>query len=138
MRQRKSPALNALFYSIDAHIGECLRMQRHLKGLSQTDLAQQLGISYQQVQKYERGQNPIDASALLLFARCLDVPVSCFFTEAEQFLSKGRNNRTLPDDIDMNLLYSEETFKLIRFFYGLPKRKRRLISLLLGSDTAKI
>jgi transcriptional regulator with XRE-family HTH domain len=65
--------------SVDLHIGQRLRMRRKLAGLSQEQLAERLGITFQQVQKYEKGTNRISASRLFAAARLLSVPVSYFF-----------------------------------------------------------
>lgn len=64
---------------VDSHVGQQLRKLRHLRGMSQSDLAQAAGITFQQVQKYENGTNRVSASRLHLFARILKVLVSAFF-----------------------------------------------------------
>lgn len=64
---------------IDTHVGTRVRMRRKLLGLSQSDLAQSLGLTFQQVQKYERGSNRISASKLYETATALNVSVGFFF-----------------------------------------------------------
>lgn len=64
---------------IDIYVGQRVRARRKAIGLSQSDLAMALGLTFQQVQKYERGTNRISASKLYETARCLGVPVSYFF-----------------------------------------------------------
>lgn len=64
---------------IDAHVGARVRMRRLLLGLSQDKLGEELGVTFQQVQKYERGANRIGASRLFEIARVLTVPVGFFF-----------------------------------------------------------
>jgi transcriptional regulator with XRE-family HTH domain len=64
---------------VDVHVGRRLRLRRSLAGMSQERLAELLGITYQQVQKYERGANRIGSSRLHDIARFLDVPVAWFF-----------------------------------------------------------
>lgn len=66
---------------IDVHVGGRIRMQRLLHGLSQGALADGLGISFQQVQKYEKGTNRVGASRLQAIADLLNVPVSFFFED---------------------------------------------------------
>lgn len=66
---------------VDLHVGRRLRLRRGLVGMSQERLAELLGITYQQVQKYERGANRIGSSRLHDIARILDVPVAWFFDE---------------------------------------------------------
>lgn len=66
---------------IDRHVGRRLRYRRIMMDYSQTHLADQVGLSFQQFQKYEKGANRISASKLHDFARLLDVPVSFFFDD---------------------------------------------------------
>src|ERR1700683_3458182 len=66
---------------IDVHVGARLRLRRTLLGMSQEKLGQAIGLTFQQVQKYERGANRIGASRLYDLSRVLDVPVSFFFEE---------------------------------------------------------
>jgi transcriptional regulator with XRE-family HTH domain len=61
---------------LDREIGARLRLARKARGLSQTELGQAVGVTFQQVQKYERGTNRVSSSALVLIARHLDVPVT--------------------------------------------------------------
>lgn len=68
---------------VDVHVGARLRSRRRFLGLSQTALATQLGITFQQVQKYERGANRISASKLVACAKALEVPTAWFFAEID-------------------------------------------------------
>lgn len=65
--------------SIDAHVGGRLRVRRLLAGMSQEELANTLGLTFQQVQKYEKGHNRIGASRLYQLAKIFDVKVQFFF-----------------------------------------------------------
>ena len=76
---------------VDAIVGPRLRELRMLAGLSQSDLAATIGLTFQQLQKYERGVNRISASKLYLLARHLNVPVSTFFSDLE-----GQTSGDLP------------------------------------------
>src|SRR6478735_6277087 len=67
---------------IDKHVGSRVRMRRMLAGVSQEKLGEALGLTFQQVQKYEKGANRISASRLQQIAKMLDVPVSFFFEGA--------------------------------------------------------
>jgi transcriptional regulator with XRE-family HTH domain len=69
---------------IDVHVGKEMRLFRTLKGMSQERLARELGVTFQQVQKYERGFNRVSASMLYRAAQALDVPVSAFFDRLER------------------------------------------------------
>jgi len=64
---------------VDAHVGSRIRLRRKLLGLSQQQLAQRLGLTFQQVQKYERGVNRVSASKLYETALVLEAPVTHFF-----------------------------------------------------------
>ena len=77
-RLTPAPAVKAAT-AVDVHIGQRLRMCRKLAGLSQEQLAERLGVTFQQVQKYEKGTNRISASRLFNAAQLLSVPVSYFF-----------------------------------------------------------
>lgn len=68
---------------IDAHVGGQVKLRRAVVGMSQTELANRLGITFQQVQKYEKGANRIGASRLYLIAEILNVSVQSFFEGAE-------------------------------------------------------
>src|ERR1700745_3000245 len=66
---------------IDVHVGARVRLRRTLLGMSQEKLGDAIGLTFQQVQKYERGANRVGASRLFELSRVLDVPVSFFFDE---------------------------------------------------------
>ncbi|ENN85579.1 putative transcriptional regulator protein [Rhizobium freirei PRF 81] len=70
---------NQASHPVDVHVGQQLRIRRVHSNLSQTELGQKVGLSYQQVQKYESGKNRISASMLYDIAGGLNVPVRCFF-----------------------------------------------------------
>ncbi len=67
--------------AIDVHVGSRIRLQRTLKGMSQTTLAEGLGVTFQQVQKYEKGTNRVGSSRLQAIANILAVPVAWFFED---------------------------------------------------------
>jgi len=104
---------------VDAHVGARLRMRRALVGMSQEQLGSAVGISFQQVQKYERGINRMGASRLYRFATLLYVPVSYFFD--------GMNGHKEPAEssIKEERFYSRETLMLIRAYYAVPDKKQR-------------
>ena len=68
---------------IDIHVGSRVRLRRNMLGLSQEKLGEAIGLTFQQVQKYERGANRIGASRLLELSRVLDVPVAFFYDETD-------------------------------------------------------
>lgn len=115
---------------VDLHIGQRVRHRRWLLGMTQQQLAQAVGIRFQQIQKYESGANRISASRLWDLARALDMPISFFF----EGLGAGKDGPN-----DDGLLQNKETMDLIRAYYGLDEGpRRRLLELakaLSGSDS---
>src|SRR3978361_366440 len=79
---------------IDIHVGSRVRLRRTLLGMSQERLGDALGLTFQQVQKYERGVNRVGASRLFDISRVLDVPISFFYYNMPERLS--RNFARLP------------------------------------------
>ena len=83
---------------VDIHVGSRVRLRRTLLGMSQKKLGNALGLTFQQIQKYERGANRIGSSRLFLLSRILDVPVSFFFDDmAPEVASAAR--KTAPVNI---------------------------------------
>src|ERR1700689_2171940 len=73
---------------VDVHVGARLRLRRTLLGMSQEKLGEAIGLTFQQVQKYERGANRVGASRLFDLSRVLDVPVSFFFDDISDDVSQ--------------------------------------------------
>jgi len=120
-----SPMANAT----DLHVGKRLRRRRRLLGLTQQQLAESIGIRFQQIQKYECGANRVTASRLYELAVALTVPVNYFFEglapiEAGSTATPGApaNDRDL---IAADVLSQKETLELIRAYYKLGERPRR-------------
>ncbi len=90
------------FHPIDSHVGKRVRIRRKILSISQTKLGDAIGLTFQQIQKYERGANRIGASRLFELSEVLDVPVSYFFDDLPQdtaFQSGGLGEaRTMPSD----------------------------------------
>lgn len=82
-RRRRRRRANGEAHPVDIHIGQRLRERRMLLGLSQERLGELLGLTFQQVQKYERGANRVSGSRLWEVARALDCPVSFFFDQLD-------------------------------------------------------
>ncbi|MFD2235400.1 helix-turn-helix domain-containing protein [Phaeospirillum tilakii] len=119
---------------IDVHVGERLRLRRMLLGLSQEALAGQLGLTFQQIQKYESGTNRIGASRLYDLARVLEVAVDYFYEEMPPQVSAASPRHLTRAEIDPDLpasvpLNSREALDLIRTYYRIPDpRVRRRVS----------
>src|SRR5882724_1000679 len=109
---------------IDIHVGTRLRLRRTMLGLSQTALAEQLGLSFQQVQKYERGANRVSSSRLFDLCRILDVEIGYFFDEMDSAVaaqSPGalRRRALTLGDFDQDPAVRRETLELVRAYYGI-------------------
>lgn len=131
-RRRKSDKPNP----IDVHVGTRVRLRRTLLGMSQEKLGDALGLTFQQVQKYERGANRIGASRLFDLSRVLDVPVSFFFDdikaeaiEASQAEPAGRE--PAGGGYEPDPMMRRETLELVRAYYRIPDTqiRRRLFDL---------
>jgi len=86
---------------VDAHVGRRLRVRRVLCGMSQTALADQLGITFQQLQKYESAANRISASRLWEITKILDVPIEWFFTDIDVEGGDLREFRTKRETLEL-------------------------------------
>lgn len=113
---------------VDVHVGKRLRQRRTLLGMSQEKLAQAFGVSFQQVQKYERGANRISASRLYLLTKILDVPVTYFF-EGLPTVTPTQADTEAADTPDR--MTSRETLELVRAYYRIsdPVVRKRLVDL---------
>ena len=128
---------------IDIHVGSRLRQCRTLQGLSQEKLGEAVGITFQQLQKYERGCNRISASRLFNLSQVLKVPVSFFF---EEFTPKPEDApppqapKDNDGDDEVVSLSRRETLELVRAYYriGESSVRRRAFELIkaLGGEMA--
>ncbi|MBN2905193.1 MAG: helix-turn-helix transcriptional regulator [Rhodobacteraceae bacterium] len=107
-------------HPVDVHVGKRIRHRRWMVGMTQQQLAERVGIKFQQIQKYETGMNRVSASRLWDIADALEVPVSFFFDGLD---SKSQTNATngMPDDI----LSDKEALELVRSYYAIPENQRR-------------
>lgn len=123
---------------IDVHVGSRVRLRRTLLGMSQERLGEALGLTFQQVQKYERGANRIGASRLFDLARVLDVAVAFFFEDMPAELSQysprmmvvGLEEEPAPPP-ESDPMTKRETLELVRAYYRIPDLllRRRLLDL---------
>src|SRR5690349_23059424 len=100
---------------VDAHVGSRLRQRRMLLGISQEQLAEMLGLTFQQVQKYERGTNRVSASRLFQLARALDTPITWFFDEMGAGGAAERE-KTEASGEDNDPMSRRETLELVRLY----------------------
>jgi transcriptional regulator with XRE-family HTH domain len=127
---------------VDVHVGTRLRLRRNLIGMSQEQLGKASGLTFQQIQKYERGVNRMGASRLYQIAQILGVPVSWFFEEMQALGDANGNPPGMSDNIqdniegapqnDNQILQRRETLELIRAYYRItdPKQRRKVYDLI--------
>jgi transcriptional regulator with XRE-family HTH domain len=101
---------------IDVHVGKRIRMRRLFLGMNQETLANALGLTFQQVQKYEGGANRVSASRLSAMADILGVPISFFFGD----LQLGDTPQTPAEQQSRERMERPETIELIRLYYQIP------------------
>ncbi len=125
-------------HPIDIHVGFRVRLRRNLLGMSQEKLGRAIGLTFQQIQKYERGGNRVGASRLFNLGRALDGPVSFFFEDLSPAAAGGgkRRARGLSEapapPLEPDTLSKRETVELIRAYYQVPdpKLRKRVLDLL--------
>ena len=130
---------------VDIHVGSRVRLRRTLLGLSQEKLGEAVGLTFQQIQKYERGANRIGASRLFEFSRILDVPVSFFFDDMAERAKVGEGQAAvgLADQpqaaLEPDPLTRRETLELVRAYYriGDPQVRKRLFELAKSLGTSE-
>lgn len=121
-------------HPVDIHVGRRLRSQRMLKGLSQEKLADSLGITFQQVQKYENGTNRLSASRLFLVSQALDIGLGYFFEGItgqveSQPLQVAEKKADMSDA--SSLLNSRESIELMRAYQQIqdPAARKQLVEI---------
>jgi transcriptional regulator with XRE-family HTH domain len=116
---------------VDVHVGSRVRLRRTLLGMSQEKLGDAIGLTFQQVQKYERGANRIGASRLYDLARVLDVPVAYFFEELSDGSATAGTGDHATEPFQSNPMMKRETLELVRAYLRItdPQIKRRLFEL---------
>ncbi len=108
-------------HPVDVHVGKRVRHRRWLVGMTQQQLAEQVGIKFQQIQKYETGANRVSASRLWDIAAALDVQISFFFDGLDNDESAAAGDSSVPAD----LMGDKEALELVRSYYAIPENQRR-------------
>ena len=127
LNQEKSPSKKGKPHDVDIHVGGRVRLRRSALGLSQDQLGAAIGLSFQQIQKYERGANRIGASRLYEMSKILQTPISYFF---ENFGNVG-----LAEDGDSSYqadpVMKRETLELMRAYHQIldPKQRKKILKL---------
>jgi len=104
-------------HPVDVHVGKRVRHRRWMVGMTQQQLAEKVGIKFQQIQKYETGMNRISASRLWDIADALSVPISFFF--------EGLNAEGDTDAPAADMMADKEAMELVRSYYAIPEEQRR-------------
>lgn len=108
-------------HPVDVHVGKRIRHRRWMVGMTQQQLAEKVGIKFQQIQKYETGMNRVSASRLWDISFALGVTVSFYFEGLEQNDGENTAEASVPDD----LLADKEALELVRSYYAIPENQRR-------------
>lgn len=106
-------------HPVDVHVGKRIRHRRWMIGMTQQQLAEKVGIKFQQIQKYETGANRVSASRLWDIAQAMGVPVS--------FCFEGLNAPAPEAHVDGDMLSDKEALQLVRAYYAMPEAQRRQI-----------
>lgn len=132
---------------VDIHVGSRVRLRRAILGFSQERLAEALGLTFQQVQKYERGVNRVSASRLFHLGQILDVPVNYFFEgfnekapdRAYGFADTKQEDFSWLEDEEGDMMERKETVELVRTYYqvqdpALRKNFMKMLKTLVASQ----
>ncbi len=131
---------------VDVHVGARLRQRRTLLGMNQTKLGSSIGLTFQQVQKYEKGTNRISASRLYALSGTLDVPIEYFFSDmptavaaSTPTLVGGRAKK--PPSYEPDPMATRETLELVHAYYKIEdadvRKRLRELTKAIGAATSK-
>lgn len=141
MKNQKVRKTKGVPDNIDKFVGQRLKSRRILLGMSQEKLAESAGITFQQVQKYERGTNRISASRLLKFSKVLQVPVTFFFEGTDEVFLQDAPSRKggladndqepMGDSLPADVFSRKETLVLLRSYYAIsdPDMRKMLLKM---------
>ena len=108
-------------HPVDLHVGKRIRHRRWIVGITQQQLAEKVGIKFQQIQKYESGANRVSASRLWDISETLAVSIDFFFEGIE----KSQEKLGFGDVIPVDLMGDKEALDLVRSYYSIPEHQRR-------------
>jgi len=108
-------------HPVDVHVGSRVRFRRHVMGMSQTELGEQIGVTFQQIQKYERGTNRISASRLFMIANILNAPIEFFFAGLDANAGvDGATAQSADQEKVSTLLQSSDGVSMASAFSNIP------------------
>ncbi len=136
---------------IDVHVGNRIRLRRNVLGWSQEKMAEMLGLTFQQLQKYERGNNRVSASRLWDIGNILNVPISFFFEDMDKNVaSQSPRTFSMPintpstmylhedtPEIELDPMKKQETLELVNSYYKINNRKAAHLLLELAITMSK-
>lgn len=112
-------------HPVDVHVGKRIRHRRWMVGMTQQQLAEKVGIKFQQIQKYETGMNRVSASRLWDIAEALAVPVAFFFEGMDAAAAAPVADTGSEDSVPADILADKEALELVRSYYAIPENQRR-------------
>ena len=112
-------------HEVDVHVGKRIRHRRWLAGMTQQQLAESVGIKFQQIQKYETGANRVSASRLWDIAAAMGVNVGFFFEGMEAAPSDSDVSSPAAKGTPADILGDKEALDLVRSYYAIPENQRR-------------
>lgn len=128
---------------IDVHVGGRMQLRRTLMGLTQEQLAKAIGVSFQQVQKYERGLNRLSASRLFDVCQALGVPITYFFEDVPEDVLRSRKRNTDVAEpaaiggsarrVSSDLMAKTESLELVRSYWHMPTNQREKVRALIDT-----
>lgn len=108
-------------HPVDVYVGKRIRQRRWMVGMTQQQLAEKVGIKFQQIQKYETGMNRVSASRLWDISMAMDVTISYFFEGLDDGKTKSAKDAPMQGD----LVADKEALELIRSYYAMPEKQRK-------------
>lgn len=126
--------------TVDVHVGKRLQLRRSLLGLSQEKLGEAIGLTFQQIQKYEKGMNRISSGRLYQFSKILEVPINYFYDNMEQAgkaQATGLSDNDQEEFVGNDIMQSKETVELIRTYYAIKDPELRKDSVKFMKSIAK-
>lgn len=123
-------------HPVDVHVGKRLRLRRSILGLSQEAIGKAIGVTFQQIQKYERGINRMGASRLYDFGRALNVPIAYFYEGYGDYVPMNAGElgaaEPEPEKFEHDDINSRETIEVMRAYYRIksPAVRKRIMELI--------
>ncbi|WP_456391346.1 helix-turn-helix domain-containing protein [Profundibacter sp.] len=112
-------------HPVDVHVGKRIRHRRWLVGMTQQQLAEKVGIKFQQIQKYETGANRVSASRLWDISDTLGVEISFFFGDMPDDVDSPNKDSAQKSAMPADVMIDKEALELVRTYYAIPENQRR-------------